>query len=109
MGLPKITAYAATKGALGQMTKGMAVELGPHNIQVSALAHGFIMTDLNTHMWERSDFHDWCVDRTPAGRPGRPEDMTGTAVFLASPASDFVTGQVIYVDGGVMAGSVWPL
>jgi gluconate 5-dehydrogenase len=109
MGLPKATAYAASKGALGQMTKGMAVELGPHNIQVNALAPGFIMTDLNAQLWDRQDFREWCIDRTPARRPGTAEDMVGTAVFLASAASDFVTGQVIYVDGGVMAGSVWPL
>ncbi len=109
MGLPKISAYATSKGALGQMTKGLAVELAPHNIQVNALAPGFIMTDINAHMWEQADFREWCIDRTPARRPGTPEDMVGTAVFLAAPASDFVTGEVIYVDGGIMAGSVWPL
>lgn len=109
IGFPKITAYTASKGALGQMTKGLAVELGPHNIQVNALAPGFIMTEINAQNWERTDFRDWCIKRTPAGRPGTPEDMVGTAVFLAAPASDFVTGQVIYADGGVMAGSAWPL
>lgn len=109
IGFPKITAYTASKGALGQMTKGLAVELGPHNIQVNALAPGFIMTEINAQNWERTDFRDWCVKRTPAGRPGIPADMVGTAVFLAAPASDFVTGQVIYADGGVMAGSAWPL
>ena len=109
MGLPKTSAYATSKGALGQMTKALAVELGPHNIQVNALAPGLIMTDINAHMWEQAYFRDWCIDRTPAHRPGTPEDMVGTAVFLAAPASDFVTGEVIYVDGGIMAGSVWPL
>ena len=109
MGLPKITVYAGSKGALGMITKGLAVELAPHNIQVNALAPGFIMTDLNTASWARDDFRTWCLERTPAGRPGTPEDMVGTAIFLASAASDFVTGEVIYVDGGVMAGSRWPL
>ncbi len=107
-GLPKITVYTGSKGALGQLTKGLAVEWAPHNIQVNALAPGFIATDLNTHLWT-DEFTNWILQRTPAGRVGRPEDMIGTAVFLASPAADFVTGQVIYVDGGVHAGSWWPL
>lgn len=107
-GLPKITVYTGSKGALGQLTKGLAVEWAPHNIQVNALAPGFIATDLNTHLWTE-EFTSWILTRTPAGRVGRPEDMIGTAVFLASSAADFVTGQVIYVDGGVHAGSWWPL
>ena len=107
-GLPKITVYTGSKGALGQLTKGLAVEWAPHNIQVNALAPGFIATDLNTHLWTE-EFTSWIVGRTPAGRVGRPEDMVGTGVFLASAAADFVTGQVIYVDGGVHAGSWWPL
>ena len=109
MGLPKIVVYTGSKGAMGQLTKGLAVEWGPHNIQVNALAPGFIATDLNTHLWENQDFTQWILGRTPAGRVGTPADMVGTAVFLASSASDFVSGQVIYVDGGVMAGSYWPL
>ena len=109
IGLPKITAYTGTKGALGQITKGLAVEWGPHNIQVNALAPGFIATDLNTHLWENQEFTRWCLDRTPAGRIGKPEDMVGTAVYLSSEASDFVTGQIIYVDGGIIAGDYWPL
>ena len=108
MGLTKIVPYTGSKGALGQLTKGLAVEWAPHNIQVNALAPGFIATDLNAHLWS-DEFRDWILQRTPAGRVGRPEDMVGTAVFLASSASDFVTGQVLYVDGGVMAGSWWPL
>lgn len=107
-GLPKITVYTGSKGALGQLTKGLAVEWAPHNIQVNALAPGFIATDLNTHLWTE-EFTNWILTRTPAGRVGRPEDMIGTAVFLASSAADFVTGQVIYVDGGVQAGCWWPL
>ena len=109
MGLPKMSVYAGSKGAMGQMTKALAVEWAPHNIQVNALAPGFISTELNAHMWENREFTDWIVERTPAHRVGKPEDMVGTGLFLASDASDFVTGQVIYVDGGVMAGSNWPL
>ena len=109
MALPKIVVYTGSKGAMGQLTKGLAVEWGPHNIQVNALAPGFIATDLNTHLWENRDFTQWILARTPAGRVGKPADMIGTALFLASSASDFVSGQIIYVDGGVMAGSYWPL
>ena len=109
IGLPKITVYTGSKGALGQLTKGLAVEWAEHDIQVNALAPGFIATDLNSHLWENEEFNDWILDRTPAQRVGTPQDMVGTAVFLAASASNFVTGQVIYVDGGVIAGSVWPL
>lgn len=109
IGLPKITVYTGSKGALGQLTKGLAVEWAEHDIQVNALAPGFIATALNSHLWENVEFNDWILDRTPAKRVGTPQDMVGTAVFLAASASDFVTGQVIYVDGGVIAGSVWPL
>jgi gluconate 5-dehydrogenase len=109
MGLPKITVYTGSKGALGQLTKGLAVEWAEHDIQVNALAPGFVATALNNHLWENEEFNTWILDRTPARRVGTPQDMVGTALFLAASASDFVTGQVIYVDGGIMAGSVWPL
>jgi NAD(P)-dependent dehydrogenase (short-subunit alcohol dehydrogenase family) len=109
IGLPKMSVYAGSKGAMGQMTKALAVEWASYNIQVNALAPGFIATELNAHMWKNQEFTDWVVDRTPAHRVGTPEDMVGTGLFLASAASDFVTGQVIYVDGGVIAGSDWPL
>lgn len=109
IGLPKITVYSGSKGAVGQFTRSLAVEWAPYNIQVNALAPGFVATDINAKSWENVEFKDWVENRTPAGRVGKSEDMTGTAVFLASTGSDFVTGQVIYVDGGVMAGSYWPL
>ena len=94
---------------MGQFTRSLAVEWAPYNIQVNALAPGFVATDINAKSWENVEFKDWVENRTPAGRVGKSEDMTGTAVFLASTGSNFVTGQVIYVDGGVMAGSYWPL
>ena len=109
IGLPKITVYAGSKGAIGQFTRALAVEWAPYNIQVNALAPGFIATDINRQVYENDEFKSWVENRTPAGRAGRSEDMVGTALFLAAAASDFVTGQVIYVDGGVMAGSYWPV
>ncbi|MDP7450016.1 MAG: glucose 1-dehydrogenase, partial [Candidatus Latescibacteria bacterium] len=109
IGLAKVTVYTSSKGALGQLTKGLAVEWGPHNIQVNAIAPGFILTDLNRKLWENQEMLDWATGRTPAGRLGSPDDIVGTAIYLASGASDFVSGQILFVDGGIMAGSPWPL
>lgn len=109
IGLAKVTVYTSSKGALGQLTKGLAVEWGPHNIQVNAIAPGFILTDLNRKLWENEEMLKWATGRTPAGRLGAPDDIVGTAIFLASGASDFVSGQILFVDGGIMAGSPWPL
>jgi NAD(P)-dependent dehydrogenase (short-subunit alcohol dehydrogenase family) len=109
IGLAKVTAYACSKGALAQLTRGLAVEWGPHHVQVNAIAPGFILTDFNRVLWEDPAMLAWAVGGTPAGRLGRPEDVVGAAVFLSSPASDFITGQVLFVDGGYMAGRPWPL
>jgi len=109
IGLAKVTVYTSSKGALGQLTKGLAVEWGAHNIQVNAIAPGFILTDLNRKLWENEELLSWATGRTPAGRLGSPEDIVGTAIYLASDASDFVSGQILFVDGGIMAGSPWPL
>jgi NAD(P)-dependent dehydrogenase (short-subunit alcohol dehydrogenase family) len=109
IGLAKVTAYACSKGALAQLTRGLAVEWGPHNVQVNAIAPGFILTDFNRKLWENQAMLDWAVGGTPAGRLGQPEDVVGAAVFLSSPASDFISGQVLFVDGGYMAGRPWPL
>jgi 2-deoxy-D-gluconate 3-dehydrogenase len=91
--------YAAAKGAIVQLTKSMAVELAPHNIQVNAIAPGWIETDMTAPL-RGTPYGDEILLRTPAGRWGKPEEMGGAAVFLASPASDFVTGETIRVDGG---------
>jgi NAD(P)-dependent dehydrogenase (short-subunit alcohol dehydrogenase family) len=107
--LPGVAAYGASKGAMASMTRALAVEWAPRGIQVNAIAPGFIRTDLNTSLWERPQLLAWAIGRTPAARLGLPEDLLGTAVFLASRASDFMTGQVLYVDGGLTAGSPWPL
>jgi len=109
IGLAKVTAYACSKGALAQLTRGLAVEWGPHNVQVNAIAPGFILTDFNRKLWENPAMLDWAVGGTPAGRLGQPEDVVGAAVFLSSPASDFISGQVLFVDGGYMSGRPWPL
>lgn len=104
-----VSVYTATKGAVGQLTKAQALELGPHNIQVNAICPGFILTPLTEKLWSDPTMRAWGEGRTPAGRLGVPDDLVGTAVFLASAASDYVTGQHIYVDGGFMAGEKWPL
>ena len=87
----------------------MAVEWGEHNIQVNAIAPGFILTDLNRKLWERQEMLDWVVSRTPSGRLGDPDDIVGAAIFLVSDAADFISGQILFVDGGFMAGGPWPL
>ncbi len=102
-----LSTYAASKGGVGQMTKTLAIELAPKGIQVNCIAPGWILTDLNRAAITVEPRRSWVLSRTPAGRFGAPEDLAGTAVFLASSASDFVTGQVIAVDGGWMAGSDW--
>jgi 2-dehydro-3-deoxy-D-gluconate 5-dehydrogenase len=98
-GNPILPSYAASKGGLIQLTKSMAVELAPHNIQVNALVPGWIESELTAPMKGRP-FYDDVVRRTPAGRFGTPEECAGAAVFLASRASDFVTGAAVVVDGG---------
>jgi 2-deoxy-D-gluconate 3-dehydrogenase len=91
--------YAAAKGAIVQTTKTMAIELAPHNIQVNAILPGWIETDM-TMVVQSGPLFEEIIARTPAGRFGKPEEMAGAAVFLASHASDFVTGSIVYVDGG---------
>ena len=92
-------AYPAAKGALVQTTKTMAIELAPHNVQVNAILPGWIETDM-TAVVQRGPMFQEIIMRTPAGRFGKPEEMAGAAVFLASRASDFVTGSIVCVDGG---------
>ena len=94
-----IPSYAAAKGAIVQLTKSMAIEFAPYNIQVNAIAPGWIETDMTAPV-RTMPMNDEILARTPAGRWGRPEEVAGTAVYLASHASDFVTGTTIRVDGG---------
>jgi 2-deoxy-D-gluconate 3-dehydrogenase len=94
-----IPSYSAAKGAIVQLTKSMAIELAPHNIQVNAIAPGWIETDMTAPV-KSMPLNAEILSRTPAGRWGQPEEVAGTAVFLASRAWDFVTGAIIPVDGG---------
>jgi len=100
---PTTTAYAASKGGLLMLTKSLAVEWAKYNINVNAIGPGFIATDLTAKLQADEDFNRWVLSKTPLERWGQPEDIVGAAVFLASSASDFVTGQIMYVDGGWLA------
>ncbi|MBC8635432.1 SDR family oxidoreductase [Caballeronia sp. EK] len=98
---PGIAPYAATKGAVRMLTKGMCAEWARHGIQANAIAPGYFETDLNRALVDDPAFSEWLCKRTPAGRWGRVEELCGAAVFLASAASDFVNGQTLFVDGGL--------
>jgi gluconate 5-dehydrogenase len=98
---PSVVPYTAAKGGVRQLTRGMAVELAPHNIQVNAIAPGYFATEMNRALIDNAEFNAWVCKRTPAGRWGKPEEMAGLAVFLSSSASDYVTGQILMIDGGM--------
>jgi gluconate 5-dehydrogenase len=98
---PSVVPYTAAKGGVRQLTRGMAVELAPHNIQVNAIAPGYFATEMNRALIDDAEFNAWVCKRTPAGRWGQPDELAGLAVFLASSASDYVSGQIIMVDGGM--------
>ena len=100
LGVNNLSAYGASKGGIYALTKGMAVELAPHRICVNAAAPGFFQTNLTQAVWEDPQRRDWAVSRVPLGRLGKPEDIAGSVIFLASAASDYITGQVLIVDGG---------
>jgi gluconate 5-dehydrogenase len=103
IGRPNIVAYAASKGGLRMMTRALAVELAPHNVQVNGIAPGFFKTEMNAPLIADTEFSAWVEKRTPAGRWGDPEEISGAAVFLASGAANYVTGHLLYVDGGFSA------
>jgi gluconate 5-dehydrogenase len=100
---PGISPYTASKGAVGQLTKALAVEWAQHRILVNAIAPGYVNTDLNKVLIEDPAFDSWVKGRCPLGRWATPEDIAWPIVFLASSAAKFITGQVIYVDGGWLA------
>ncbi len=107
--LKGVLPYAVSKAALGHMTRALALEWGPRGVRVNAIAPGFVLTDLTRKLWSEPHMQRWNDANCPLRRLGQPEDMVGTAIFLASEASSFLTGQVIYVDGGFSAGLAWPI
>ena len=104
LGRNTVSAYAAAKGGLKMLTRNMATEWARFNIQINGIGPGYFATDQTAPIRvDGHPFNEFILNRTPAGRWGDPEDLAGTAVFLASKASDFVNGQVVYVDGGILA------
>jgi NAD(P)-dependent dehydrogenase (short-subunit alcohol dehydrogenase family) len=107
--LKGVMPYAMSKSALSQMTRSLAMEWGPRGIRVNAIAPGFVLTDLTKKLWSQPTMQEWGKANTPLIRLGVPEDMVGAAIFLASPASAWMTGQTLFVDGGFSAGLAWPI
>jgi NAD(P)-dependent dehydrogenase (short-subunit alcohol dehydrogenase family) len=107
-GMPYLTVYGITKGAIAQLTMTLAAEWGRDNIQVNCIAPGFILTALNYDMWQREDMKQWLSGIQANPKLGAPEDVAPLAVFLAGPGSNYITGQVIAVDGGFTTTAVWP-
>lgn len=104
IGLRNISVYTATKGGIASLTRTLALELARYNINVNAIAPGYYRTQLTEALFRDEDGYRWVLSRIPLGRVGVPDDLAGAAIFLASPASDYVTGQVVFVDGGWLAG-----
>lgn len=100
---PGIAPYTATKGAVGNLTKGMATDWAKHGLQCNAIAPGYFDTPLNAALVADPEFTTWLEKRTPAGRWGNVEELVGACIFLSSPASSFVNGHTLYVDGGITA------
>ena len=103
LGRPGIAPYTASKGAVKMLTKGMAIDLGPHGINVNGLGPGYFKTELNQKLVDDPAFSAWLINRTPNRRWGDVEELAPAAVFLASDASRFINGHILYVDGGVTA------
>ncbi|ASJ70282.1 SDR family NAD(P)-dependent oxidoreductase [Granulosicoccus antarcticus] len=103
LGRPTIAPYAASKGGVKMLTKNMCAEWAPHNVQVNGLGPGYFATELTAALVDDAEFSGWLCKRTPAGRWGDVKELIGAAIFLAAPASNFVNGHILYVDGGMSA------
>jgi len=103
LGRPTITPYAASKGGVKMLVRGMATEWGKYNIQVNGIGPGYFITDMTRALVNDEKFNAWLCGRTPANRWGDPKELIGAAIFLASKASDYVNGHILYVDGGMLA------
>ena len=108
MGMPYISVYTMTKSALAGLTRALAAEWGQYNIQVNCVAPGFILTDLNKKMWDPPEMHEWLKASEANPNLGAPADVAPLVVFLSAPGSDYVTGQLIAVDGGASTTQIWP-
>jgi len=103
IGLAGSTVYSASKGGVLQLTRALAVELAPYNVQVNAIGPGYYRTEMTEPFFQDPDHRRWIEQRIPMGRVGTAADLAGAVVFLAAPASDYITGQILYVDGGWLA------
>ncbi len=107
--LKNVLPYAVSKAGIAHLTRALAVEWGPSGVRVNAVAPGFVLTDLTRKLWSEPTMQAWGFANTPLQRLGQPEDMVGASLFLASAGASFLTGQVLYVDGGFTAGWNWPI
>lgn len=105
--LEQISVYGPAKAGLSQLTKVMALEWAEHGIRANAIAPGFMDTPLAAPIWADADMRRWIFNRVPVERPGRPDELVGACLLLASDAGSFLTGQTVYVDGGASAGGRW--
>jgi gluconate 5-dehydrogenase len=100
---PTVGPYTVAKGGIKNLTRAMAVEWAASGVQVNAIGPGYMLTDMNQALVNNADFNTWLMSRIPSKRWGRPEELIGAAIFLVSGASDYVNGQIVYVDGGMLA------
>jgi NAD(P)-dependent dehydrogenase (short-subunit alcohol dehydrogenase family) len=107
--LKGVLPYAMSKAGVSMLTRGMAAEWGEHGVRVNGIAPGFILTDMTNKLWSNPAMQAWNKSVCPLQRLGNVEDLIGAAIFLASKGSAFMTGQTVYVDGGMSAGTLWPI